>query len=271
MTLPDDFNPTQHLLDMLRSAYNREVQQSFLGVPDNDISTSLGGMKLGCLLLDDDTVAIVTLRLFLYYFVFQGNLPTPVYGIPTGDFQADVSFRPQIILHFLEDYNAFLHENKLPRTEARISFRLMNQTSATITPIFAREIGLKIQELFALSHGFSFEKGVIKFTYRDQVHGYDFRLLVESEAEAVKVIERVLEVQGHAFDETKATVSRSKQVFPVVPGNTEVYGKLRRKPRKRPITTVRFRRADLHVHGIPRAITLVDLTGKRHAVISPVI
>lgn len=268
MSLPDDFSPTQHLLDMLRGAYNRDVGQTFFGVPDNDISTALSGMKLACLLQDDDTVSVATLRLFLYYFVFQGNLPAPVYGIPTGDFQSDISFKPQVILHFLEDWNALLSENKLARTEARISFRLMNKTSATITQAFAQEIGLKVKELFALSHGFTFEKGPIKFLYYDPHLGYDFRLLVESESIGLQVVNRVLEIQGHAFDENKVTVSRAKQVFPVVPGTTEIYGKLRRKPRQRPTTLVRFRRADLHIHGLPRAITLVDLTGKRQAITS---
>ena len=139
MPLPDDFNPWEHLHGMLLGAYNGSVERTFVGVPNDDISQALGGMKIACLLQPDDTVDMTILRMLLYYFVFKGNLPTPVYGIPVNDYQSEIIYRPQIQLHFIEDYSLMLAENKLQRTNSEISFRLMNETSATMNPSKARE------------------------------------------------------------------------------------------------------------------------------------
>jgi len=269
MPLPVDFSPAQHLLEMLIGTHNRSVQRTFLGVPDADLDHPLGGMKLACLLTPDDTVDMIILRLMLYWFEFKGDLPTPVYGLPTGDYQSEVTFRPQVILFFKEDWNAVVAENKLPRAEARISFRLMHETSATITPAYAQGLAVKVKEFFGQGTGFTWEKGTIKVVYRDIANGYDFRLLAESEGEAIKVIEKVLELNRSSLVESNLSVTKVKKTFPVVPPLAEIYGKERRKPRLRPITQVRFKSAELHIHGLPQPVVLIDMTGKKQALIFP--
>jgi hypothetical protein len=235
------------------------VERTFFGVPHDDLQNTQSGMKLACLLQDDDTVDMFLLRMFLYYFVFQGNLPTPVYGIPVPDYDIQFVYKPQVKLIFKEDWSAFLMENGLNRATAEISFRLMHESAATINHGKAEAIALRIKEFLASGNGFTFEKGTIKVTYIDKANGINFILAVISEAEGVRVIERVLEVAQVSFNERFVKIKQSRDNYPQVPGFQEVYGRQKRKPRKRPTTRVRFRKAELDVWGLGHPITLVDL------------
>jgi hypothetical protein len=266
--LPEDFDAWSNLLEQLTNSFNQVVERTFINI-EFDLTTTLGGMYVACLIQPDDTVNMIILRLFLFYFCYQGNLPTPIYGIPTDTYQADVTFRPQVILYFLEDNSEFLLENNLPRADARISFRLVNQTYLTITPTIAMELATSIKEIFALNGGYVWEKGTLKVTYFDPANGYDFRLYVNSQEVATTVIESVLEIQGTTYDQTKLSVHQNNVNYPVVPGSAEIFGKNRTLPRKRPITNVRFTYAEMIIWGIPTAITLVDRTGKRVGLVQP--
>ena len=259
MPLPDDFSPWQHLREMLITSHNRNVERTFFGVPHDDLQNTQSGMKLACLLQDDDTVDMFLLRMYLYYFVFQGNLPTPIYGIPVPDYDNEFVYKPQIKLIFKEDWNALLMENGLNRAKSEISFRLMHETSATINHNKAEAIALRVKELFGLEGGFTFEKGPTKAVYIDKPNGLYILLLVVNEAEAIRVIERVLELAQIPFNENILKIVESRKSYPQIPGFHEVYGRQKRKPRERPTTRVRFRKAELDVWGLYHPITLVDL------------
>ncbi|MEH2425872.1 MAG: hypothetical protein V7K48_34725 [Nostoc sp.] len=246
---------------MLLGTHNRTVQKTFIGVPDADLEHPLGGMKIACLLTPDDTVDMILLRMMLFWFEFKGNLPAPIYAIPTEDYQSRISnpYRPEVKLIFREDYSDFLAENKLQRAVAEISWRLVNETSASINKTQANLIALRIKEVFAEGQGFTWEKGTLQVTYRDPLHGIRFSLFVASQAEAIRVIERVLEVAEVAFNEELISVSKTNKTYPVVPSTHEVYGKEVKGIRRRPLTDVRFYRAELHVYGLRSPIRLVDL------------
>ena len=262
MALPEDFSPWKHLREMLLNSHNLTVQKTFIGTPDNNIETTLGGMKFASIIQDDDTVDMIILRIILFYFIFKGELPTPIYGIPVPEFQAEISFHPQIKLIFKEPWSAFLMENQLTPATAEISFRLMTETSQTMNSSKAKSWALKIKEMFASSGGFQWEKGTKKITYKDLAHGIDFRILAVSEGEAVKVIEKVLELANAPYKEELLGISQNHKNYPTVPATQEVYGKARRKPRARPITHVRFQRAEIAIHGLNHSVVLVDRTGK---------
>jgi hypothetical protein len=263
MPLPDNYNPWLFLHEQLLTTYNLDVESTFVGVPIDDLTNPLSALRTACLLQVDDTVDMTLLRFMLFYFTLKGHLPTPVYGIPVQEFQSNATFRPQVKLFFMEDYSSTLVAEKLPRATAEITFRLMNWNSQTINPSEARTLASSIKTLFGTGQGFVWEKGTVKVTYADPIHGYDFRLLAISESEAVRVINKVLEIQGHSFNESKVTVHQSRSNFPVIPPTIEVYGKSVKGKRRRPITNVRFRYAELLVDGMPNSVSLVDLTGKR--------
>ncbi|MEH2250073.1 hypothetical protein [Nostoc sp.] len=261
MPLPDDFSPAQHLLEMLLGTHNRTVQKTFIGVPDADLEHPLGGMKLACLLTPDDTVDMILLRMMLFWFEFKGNLPAPLYAIPTEDYQSKIlyPYRPEVKLIFREDYSVFLAENKFQRAKAEISWRLINETSASMSQSKAHSIALRIKEVFAEGQGFIWERGITQVTYRDPPHGVRFSLFAASQAEAIRVIERVLEVAEITFNEELIGVSKNNKNYPLVPPTQEVYGKPTKGIRRRPITEVRFQRAELHIYGLRSPIILVDL------------
>ncbi|MBW4568619.1 MAG: hypothetical protein KME31_11510 [Tolypothrix carrinoi HA7290-LM1] len=58
----------------------------------------------------------------------------------------------------------------------------------------------------------------------------------------------------------QSTIDREK-TYPTIPGNQSILGKTRRKPRERPVAYVRFRWAELKLHGLVNDIILYDLTG----------
>ena len=141
--------------------------------------------------------------------------------------------------------------------------RLINETSASYTPEKAKLLANKIKTSFSSGKGFTWKKGREKWVYKDASKGYDFRLLAWNEAEAKKVIEQVLDIQSHSPNWDLLSVATKKKNYTTIPGTHQVYGKQRRKPRDRPIAFVRFRRAELKLHGLFSDITLIDRTGFR--------
>ncbi|MHC5720080.1 MAG: hypothetical protein ACYTX0_50620, partial [Nostoc sp.] len=129
----------------------------------------------------------------LFWFEFKGNLPAPLYAIPTEDYQSRISYayRPEVKLIFREDYSTFLTENKLQRAKAEIGWRLINESSVSMSQSKAQSIALRIKEVFAEGQGFTWQRGTLQVTYRDPQHGVRFSLFAASQAEAVRVIEKV--------------------------------------------------------------------------------
>lgn len=268
MPLPDDFSEAEHLFAQIKAFHNLQVDRYFTGVEREDISTFAGSQFQACLIKDDDTMEMLNTRLFLYHYKIRGDLPTPVYGIPIPDFQAQFTFRPQVRLFFIEPYTQELAAEKLNQASAQISFRLMNETSQTIDRQKATVIAERIKVLFGEGTGFSFMKGRNKYTYVEKSHGYNLSVLAELEAEAVSLLQRVLEINEHPLNEELIKTHIDKFPYPNNPGTWEVYGIQAKKPRKKPTTRVRFQRAELHVHGLDHAISLVDLSRKTTPLIS---
>lgn len=267
MPLPTGFSPWEHLQNVVMQVQNRRVREEFNDVGgddwDENITTSRASLRVACTLRDDDSILQTMIRLWLFDIILQGasNLHPAIYGIPVTTFHESVQFFPQIRLYFMEDL-AQVEEGFEP-IEAEISFRLMGQTSTTLTQVEMQAYANKIRTVFSAGSGFTFKKGRLKASYKDQIRGYNMILTVWSEAEAKRVIEQVLDVQNHTPDWDHLTISEPKKSFPTLPGFQMILGKQRRKPRQRPIGTVRFRYAELKLHGLPNDITLVDRTGFR--------
>jgi hypothetical protein len=262
MALPDSFSEWEHLQSTLITYHNKVVRAEFADIEaDDSLEIPRGSLKRACLLKDDDTVVMTLLRLHLFFFHARkaADLQTPIYGIPISDFDQEVTYRPHVTLHFREDGDQHLPERQPVRAE--ISFRLMHETSATMTEAKARVLAQKIHTEFAASHGYRWRKGRIVVTYRDKSKGYDLKLFVYSETEAREVINKVLDLQGHNLDNEFLRIHESRADFPTNPGTHMAYGKMRLKPRRRPITYVRFARATLQMWGVNKGKILVDLTG----------
>lgn len=269
MPLPDDFNAYEHLLNQLIALHNRQVQQSFLGVEANDINSSLGAMRTAVFITEDDTIDMIILRIFLYHFKFRMDLPAPVFSTP-NNWDGEITHKPQVTLTFREKNTPFLKENKLRRASAEISYRLKNQTNETINNAEAHIVALRIFRLLGEGNGFSWMKGKIKVSYRDLPNGICLILAVQSQAEGIRVIERILEVASVPFNEEHLSISGkplAAELYPELPPMKRVYGREVRAPRRRPIAEVFFEKAELHVSGLPNAILLVDKSKRGFALV----
>jgi hypothetical protein len=90
------------------------------------------------------------------------------------------------------------------------------------------------------------------------------QLLVRDKTEGKRIVDKVLDIQGHSPDWKKFNHAENEipsEAFPIVPGNQTILGKSRKKPRKRPIADVRFQYAVIKIDGLPHPITLVDRSG----------
>lgn len=183
-----------------------------------------------------------------------------IYGIPVTTFQDKFEFYPQVKLFFSQTRG---EAGDKPAATGEITFRLMNETEKTINEAKAKVIAEKIKNKFAKPRPFVWRKGKRIATYMDQKKGYRFRLYVVDETEARRIIENVLDIRGQPPNWDKFSISESKKSFPEIPDRELIYGATRRLPRRRPREDIKFRYAELHVWGVPQAITLVDAVGSR--------
>jgi hypothetical protein len=168
-------------------------------------------------------------------------------------------FLPQVRLFFREDSDEV--EDDYSPVTSEITFRLMGETPQTMTEGKATILANKIKSTLGTNKGYRFQRGRIKITYLDKEKGYDFRLLVWDKLEGKELIKQVLDIQNHSPNWANLSVVEREKTYPTIPGNHLLLGKSRRKPRERPVAHVRFRWAELKLHGLVNDIILYDLTG----------
>lgn len=267
MAVPEGFSSWEHLQSVLMNSYNRIVRESFRDLGgeswDEEIITPRGSLRTACTIRDDDSAIMSNLRMMLFYFVLRQaqDLHPPLYTIPADTYQQSVKFMPQVTMYFREDLDDI--ESGYSPIDAEVSFRLFNETSETFTPTNALTLANKIKSEFATGGGYRWHKGRIKVSYKEPEKGYNFLVYGYTKGDAIAVIRKAMSIQGHVPDSDKMTVVERESNPPIVPPVQRVYGESRRAPRRMPVGWVRFQYAELHIHGIPDAITLVDSTWRR--------
>ena len=257
MALPEGHNEWEYLQDTIRRWHNKSVANWFKNQPQNDISTNKSGLRHACTIKDKDTANMTLIRLWLFEITagHAQSLQAPIYGIPVGEFQRDVKYRPQIKLFFREKLGQDSLDRLNPAT-GEITFRLMGETSQTISRLKAEQFAKDIKRELA-NPIFVWDKGWYKFTYKDLERGYDLRLLVKSKAEGIRVTKAILAIQNHPYDDDNQQFIDHDRSYSLNPGTHVVYGRSTKKPIKRPRVDVRFRYAQLLIHGQINAINLV--------------
>lgn len=111
---------------------------------------------------------------------------------------------------------------------------------------------------------FFYKKGRLAWTYWDDEKGYRFTIYADDETNAKKIIEQTIRIQDdvepdweNKLREHKSSVNYSQ------PGTVRVMGETIRKPKKRPIATVKFSYAELFIPGLIKPIILLDRTGTK--------
>jgi hypothetical protein len=206
----------------------------FKNQDDDDISTPKKALKHACKIKDADTATMTMMRMWLFEITVghAQALQAPIYGIPVQELQSNAKFKPQVKLYFFEPWNQETENSGLPLATGEIGFRLIHETSETITRTYAESLARKIKADFAKPI-FTWEKGWYKCTYLDTDRRYDLRLLVKSKAEGVRVVKQVIGIQNHPYDKDFIQFVEHYRSYPLNPGTHRVYGKLIKKPIKR--------------------------------------
>lgn len=182
-----------------------------------------------------------------------------VYGIPAAEVQEQRKFKPHVTLYFEQDIKDITPGYS--RVTGEISFRLMKEESTTLTEAKLKTLAQKIKSKFGGSTPFVWSKGKEYWTYTDPKRGYKLQLLCPSQEEAMRVIEQVLDIQGHSPEWEKLKINANVKAATAYPNTSDkavILGKTRRLPRRRPLAKVKFRYAHILIWGITQPIELVS-------------
>lgn len=217
----------------------------------------------------EELMELIPQLLGVYQLIQSRDIGT-IYGTPSTEFQAQRKFKPQVELHFLQDSDFVPgQQSDVPKGQRRkrgeIKFRVMDEDTETITKSNAKVIANKVKAIFIANGGFIWQKGRVMCAYTDHERGYGLQLRCKSESEGRRVVQQVLQVQGHSPDWTRFTVTENADPlarYPVSPGTQVIMGETVWKPQYRPVVDVRFQYAVMHVHGLPYPVPLCDRVNK---------
>ncbi|MBK1989051.1 hypothetical protein A0J48_016140 [Sphaerospermopsis aphanizomenoides BCCUSP55] len=261
MPLPQNFTEWEHLQDTIRLYHNKQVAQYYKNQAVDSIATKKEALRHACTIKDSDTATMTLIRLWLFEVTagHAQSLQTPIYGIPVNEHQRGVTFKPQVKLYFREKI-AYDETVRLSPATGEITFRLMDEEASTFSRAKAEILATAIKREFATSSLFVWNKGKFYYYYRDIEKGYDLRLLVPTKAEGERITKAVLSIRGHAFSDDYVDYTENTRSYPMNPGTHVVYGKTVKKPVKRPTVDVKFRYAQVLLHGREKVINLVAVT-----------
>ncbi len=122
-----------------------------------------------------------------------------------------------------------------------------------------------IKALFFNGSPFEWKKGKEMCCYANWSQGYQLQVLCRSKAEGVRVIQQILQIQGHAYSGKNLThnvTDAEAEAYPTIPSTINVLGKSVKTPRRRPVANVSFRCAFLKLQFYPQDIVLVNEYGE---------
>lgn len=277
MPIPLEFSDAEHLQDLIRRYVNKLVQADFKDLDDANgnwepsVSTTRSAMRNALTHKENDSIDLTLCRLFTYYFIYgkAQALQAPIYGMPIHTFDNYATYKPQITLYFKQNANDVGDDERT--VEGEISFRLMHESSTTITHVETLKLAQKIHSAFASPTKFAWHKGRTMASYTDVSKGYRLQLLVQNEAEAKRIIKQVLDIQDHTPDWKFLNIIENAEPiekYPNIRKTAMILGKSRKLPKRRPVETIYFRYASIYIWGLRQPITLVDTTySRRNALI----
>lgn len=199
----------------------------------------------------------VIISLMATYQLLESKDVGTIYGEPIFDYQARRKFKPQIELYFKEDEEDVLAGYR--PVEGRISFRIMNEESKTISKAELKTLAGRIKEVFSPNNGYVWRKGKELYSYTDVDKGYNLQILARNESGAKDVAAKVLSIQGHTPDYKNMNQCKNLEEldkYPYIPPNQIILGETVKVPRYRPNVEVRFQWAAAHIHGLSNPIIL---------------
>lgn len=148
--------------------------------------------------------------------------------------------------------------------EGEISYRLMDETSSTITEAKLTIIANKIKTEFGTNNGYIWKKGKGLYSYTEKDKGYQFQVLARTKSDAKEIVGKVLQTRSDTPDWKKFNSINNEEeleAYPYTAGTHLVMGKTQKLPRRRPNINVRFQWAEAHFWGTNKCIILYDASG----------
>ncbi len=264
MPLPEDFNEWEHLQNTIRYAHNKAVRDFFSSQADNDIDSIKGSAKHACLMKDNDTTAMTTLRMWLFWVVcrkMRDNFE-PYLGYRIAEEELDVKGKPLITCFFLQDQEDV--EFGFRPVEGRLSVRLIDENSKTITKAKLETLANRVNAQFGAANGHVWQKGKDIYSYVDKGLGHRHKVLAKNKSDAVTIIRKLLAITQDSYNSKLLRLNAAEDpntAFPSNPGTQVILGKTHKQARIRPVAKVRFAYAQIKIHGLPKPIILVDKSG----------
>lgn len=263
MPIPDNFSPVKQFQDVNKRIWNKLIREYFRDVSasdDNlDLTTPRQALLKACLHLENDSLLLTIgrMNLFLHATTYLTDRYPIVAGSLLSEVDETITYRPKITLFFRE--NASDAEAGYKPVEMEVSFRLVDETTTTITPSKLTTLANKIKTQFGTGQGYLFRKGRKQIYYRQLNKGYQFFLLARELADGKNLIREILSLNGDTYDDTILKISETENetlAFPYNPGFVNILGKRKTKPRRRPMVNVRFRYAYATIHGYNKPVYL---------------
>jgi hypothetical protein len=206
------------------------------------------------------------IRMMLFYIVLRRaqDMQAPLIGMPYWDSVVARRHKPQVLMHFSQDKAEVSTPGDRPVT-GQISFRLMDETSATLTEAKLKTIAQRIKSAFTTNNENIWYRGRNLASYTDQEKGICLNLVTDTKAHAVELIKTVCQIAGELYSGEYlrySTPDDPSGSFPANPGNQNIMGASYKRPVRRKICKARFRYAVAIIHGKPAPIPLFDKTGK---------
>ncbi|QSJ20104.1 hypothetical protein JYQ62_16150 [Nostoc sp. UHCC 0702] len=225
-----------------------------------DLSIAIGGQEE---LVKNQVVQAMTT-----YQIMREKDVGYIYGHNPEDAETSRKYKPDVVLLFSEKRDKNTPKGKRLLT-GRISFRIMNKDSETITEADIQTLATKVKAKFG-TPAYKWNKADKRYSYTDWDKGYQFSLLVTSEIEARRITEQVLDLQGHSPDWKLL----NKCGEPVIPKSNvkgekrTILGQVVEQKIVGKVGIVEFQKALLYLDGLKgKPIILFDLTGKHKKVI----
>ena len=263
MPEPDNFTPIEQFQDVNKRIWNKLVREYFRDVDSSeselDLTTPRQALLKACLHKEDDSLMLTIgrMQLFLHGTTYTRDQYPIVAGSLLSEIDSTITYRPKITLFFSEDAEDV--EAGYKPVEMEVSWRLINETSASITEAKLRSIGSKIKTNFGAGNGRIFKKGRKIVHYLDRERGYNFLLRAKDLAGGKDLIREILSMNGDTLDTNILKVSETDsetEAYPYNPGTQLILGPRKSKPRRRPLVNVRFKYAYATVHGYNKPVYL---------------
>lgn len=283
MTVPD---PWAFLLGEFQTYFNSLVDQSFPpfsaqgadGNPAPNYQIPADMMRLACTIQPDDTVDFVQLRLMLFFFVFMQQLPSPGYLTPVNQIQESgkAGLFPKILLYFKQKIAD--QEKGYKQIDMQVTVNLHKYTAQTITTAIAINYAQNIRKIFIqgwTGGSYFVMKGANLFCYKDPINGYNLRVNTDTEASAIDLFKKILQLDNNTFDINNLSKNASGKMDAFGGGvsgieepaqepqdTVQIMGVTYKKPRWRPSGKVYFQYAELYVPGKTRNMYLTGINFK---------